>query len=180
MTLLWHHLRRPFAVYSWANGQKVRKEKFFLFYTSLPFPTPLDTISIYITPELWGFCGAWYLFGDWVYCFDGKQHHLFQLYMIPAYTSREVCVAHMKLLPFKDATTNLDPFCTVLGKGFKNCQNLKLWRMQEQNISVQIVRTIRRLSLAKNILGWLVAFNLGFVVDIINFISFTCNKWAAV
>ena len=46
--------------------------------------------------------------------------------MIPAYTSREVCVAHVKLIPFKDATTNLDPFCTMLGKGFKNGQNLKL------------------------------------------------------
>lgn len=45
--------KETIAVHSWANGQKVRKER--VFYSSLPFPTPLDTLSVCITPELWGF-----------------------------------------------------------------------------------------------------------------------------
>ena len=34
-------------------ARKLVKENF--FYTSLPFPPPLDTFSICITPELWDF-----------------------------------------------------------------------------------------------------------------------------
>lgn len=83
--------------------------------------------------------------------------------MIPALVSEKFVLLLWNWSPSKMLQQSLDP---VLGSGLENCQSLTLWKIIKhkrmilrQNLFIEVITTIRRFQLVKNIVWDYAHFN---------------------